>query len=76
MEILFITMTIHFSYRLLVSLGTSFIEVPYDIPWRFFGKELSYDFSVGGLVDSDTVTFKGGISTLIINDRYEKFLLC
>ncbi|XP_052102568.1 uncharacterized protein LOC127736090 [Mytilus californianus] len=56
--------------RLLMSLGTSSIEVPYDIPFRWFSTTPPvYDISVGGLVDSDTSTFQGGISSLIINDR-------
>ncbi|CAG2237202.1 unnamed protein product [Mytilus edulis] len=56
--------------RLLVSLGTSSIEVPYDVPYRWFSsKELLYDVAVGGLLDSDTSTLQGGISSLIINDR-------
>lgn len=60
--------------RLLVSLGTSSIEIPYDVPYRWFSsKELLYDVAVGGLLDSDTSTLQGGISSLIINDRYVKF---
>ncbi|VDH92020.1 Hypothetical predicted protein [Mytilus galloprovincialis] len=56
--------------RLLVSLGTSSIEIPYDVPYRWFSsKELLYDVTVGGLLDSDTSTLQGGISSLIINDR-------
>ncbi|XP_063435243.1 serine-rich adhesin for platelets-like [Mytilus trossulus] len=56
--------------RLLVSLGTSSIEVPYDVPYRWFSsKELLYDVAVGGLLESDTSTLQGGISSLIINDR-------
>ncbi|CAC5366164.1 unnamed protein product [Mytilus coruscus] len=56
--------------RLLMSLGTSSIEVPYDIPFRWFStKPPVYDISVGGLVGSDTSSFQGGISFLIINDR-------